>query len=724
MKSIFSVRSEHFIEGNTHQQLLLFSHRKELDAENLAELLRNEYSKTPHPNEILIAVPVVAVGQLSDLIEFDLTLKRMIERCSEHSTISLVAFSFSGKETEKKHIAGPKLTFSLKLNYMSRQIITKLFKKHGGFVESTASYHFQNPSGRHSRQFVRLANILVESEEIGYMAFAALPYINSEAQYLYIDTPALHSVANSINEIRSMFDIPSLHVKNFHSYRGLENLEVEPDSNDTFMISASTSGGLARKLHENYEILDRNIVHFLFLGNSKISDNIICNLRKDQRSNPEGYERTTVFSKKTCEYCMRGSIVIPLYGDQFDIVSSQPDPVLITKSDAPKGLTNSLQTFLGSKSLTLYTIKDTGKKKRDFHIEFKNIFETQRFKDKLNYILRRNVPSNATIIVEADKGENMIGQEIYKFVIKNGGTATIVNEEKLKNIKTFNDRTVIVVAEVIESGRCLTNVSQALRENASDCPIIYIVGVEKTSENLRRSSLKSTITQSHNPVAHEFIEIERLILPVSTGKNSWLDEKNFLIRNEETLAKYSIEQIKQRLTLLEESSKPLDDNLFLLSEAGEKLKIQKGFVFWPENVDRTKVSQADVFYTISSVLQNLRVRSKLKSFWHYQTVLHPKNFERFNDGIIRASILRAATFGELDFSQYKDESNEMTQILLGILRECSTSAGQDAPEFLLALATRKLQLRDEDTAKIVNAAIKNNGIIGALANCMKNSNLG
>ena len=682
--------------------------------------LNEELSNPSVPDEIIIAVPRIVLDRVYELLRVNPELSVHTDRFSKTTTMSLVGFCSRGKEKDKIHVAGPKSSVSIPLHRLSRQIITKFFKKHGGFVESTGSYHFENPSGRHSKKFIRLANILIEAEEIGYMGFACLPFINENSRYLYIDTPALHAVTATINEIRSIFELPVLGVRNFHSYSGLKDIEVGFDDEDSFIVSASSSGGLSKTLQENFNVLEKNIVHFLYLGNSKSIGNVVCDLRKDISQNPEGYaDIPEVFPKDSCKYCMQGSIAIPLYGEQFDVINSQPDPILITKTDSPAGLTDSLQTFLGSKSLKVTSIKDTEKGKRDFQIDFGNVFQAKKFRSKLAYVLKRVVPSNSAIIVNADKSKNRIGEEVCKFIESNGGKAEVVGADRLKEHDSFDERSIIVVAEVIESGRCLTNVSQALRKNADKCPIVYIVGVEKTTATQQRKSLHSTLTQCRLPLRHEFVAIEKLVLPVSGGHNPWRDELKFLQQNVPKFEKTTSKRLESRIESLQESSSPLEDNLFLASESGGNLEIQEGFVFWPPKFERAEVTQADVYYTIASVLQNLRTSSKIKSFWHYQTVLHPKNFERFNDGVIRASLLRAATVGELDYSHYQQESTEMTQIILGMLRVSDTPAGMDVPEFLLALGTRKLRLQEADTEKIVNVARKKRGIIRALADCIE-----
>src|SRR6185312_9862819 len=75
-----------------------------------------------------------------------------------------------------------------------------------------------------------------------------------------------------------------------------------------------------------------------------------------------------------------------------------------------------------------------------------------------------------------------------------------------------------------------------------------------------------------------------------------------------------------------------------------------------------------------------------------RTVLSPANFSRFNDGVIQACFLRAASTSELDYSQKETLSAPMRDIVLRFLDQRSDREGEAFPEFLLALARRRMNL--------------------------------
>lgn len=168
-------------------------------------------------------------------------------------------------------------------------------------------------------------------------------------------------------------------------------------------------------------------------------------------------------------------------------------------------------------------------------------------------------------------------------------------------------------------------------------------------------------------------------------------------------------RIKERLEFLRESgtnaNRGMSSGLFWPSGLGSQLALRPNFAFYqfPQPV---AVSQADVFFAILAILHSLRVkestRQSLRQHEHVRRVISPRNFERFNDGIIQAALLRAAHAAELDYSTSRVYSEDMAQILASIFEQCMGETGEAAIEFLLALAMRKLKLGEPEVKFLVN----------------------
>ena len=78
-----------------------------------------------------------------------------------------------------------------------------------------------------------------------------------------------------------------------------------------------------------------------------------------------------------------------------------------------------------------------------------------------------------------------------------------------------------------------------------------------------------------------------------------------------------------------------------------------------------------------------------------KNVLDPFVFNRFNDGIIQASLLRAARNEELNYSCSKKISADMLMLLKTFLKSVDEYQGEAILEFLYALAIGKLRLSKE-----------------------------
>jgi hypothetical protein len=88
-----------------------------------------------------------------------------------------------------------------------------------------------------------------------------------------------------------------------------------------------------------------------------------------------------------------------------------------------------------------------------------------------------------------------------------------------------------------------------------------------------------------------------------------------------------------------------------------------------------------------------------------RNLLSPSNFNRFNDGIIQASIIRSAKEEELNYKLNNISSKEMTDIISTIIKYYEQEQGEAVLEFLFALAVGKIRLR-KDHYSIINELIK------------------
>jgi len=712
--------------------LILFLAADTLPEDDFAGIVEDQVGTHLAPDEMLLIVRESALDTVVKALTERRAAKAALQRFCGRTRIEVVGFDQYGAETVRTEIQlGPGRS-GLDLPAIMRRGVTAIFRKRNGFVVSTPTYHFENPSGRHTDRFIRLSNILIRQAEISFIAFALLTHIPKDAVFAYVDTPALYSLVAAVNEHwRSLSpERRPLLADNFRSYSGLDEFDFGTIEEAVALISASSSGGLAGDLEQRG--FDRaRIVHVLFLGTLPDGLVVACDLARDDRTNPDGFaDDRKVYKADECAYCAEGSTRIPLRGDQFDISGPQPKPVLVNRDDAPPKFADQMRRLQGTRILQVgLGNRTTGE--RLHHIAVSRLHESEAFGTRLRFMVRRYVPAGVRHCIAADRASLDLARSILD-QIGAQDTAKLHDRNSLEQLRdrirsrqeenTSNsgsdheaadlglgepDDPVLVVATVIENGRMLLDVSRELRNIFPEAPIIYMVGVANTAGKARRDALGKTLGLTDRPAPHQLAVVEEMVLPPSSLVNAWNQELS-LYREAVADGQLQLsETLAARRNRLEETSKPLIDELFLPADPTAPLRLQMGFAFWQDGAPGDPHSQADVFFTISSVLQQLRANAEinkpraLRSDWFQQTLLGPENFGRFNDGVIQSAILRAARPAELNYAGDREASAEARSVIRRILESSGGWRGEAAAEFLIAIGTGRLKLATDDLRQLL-----------------------
>ena len=711
MNPVFAHRFDLAGWASTRDILLLFAATPGLDPEVLATIIEAEIELNLVPDEILIVVRGPLFDHVLHALRTDSLNQATLARLAGRATVTLVGYDCMGKESRRACVAGPASPAPVQLKDICRRAMTGIFNHRHGFVESNASYHFENPSGRHTERFIRLSNILVRGAEIAFIGFCALPFISPDTSVAYLDTPSLYAVVAAINEQRSSFGTEASHIiaDNFSSYAGFDSYPFDGSDRAVVLISASSSGSLARRLIEEKHIGPERILHLLYLGRSATPTNIVCDLARDSDHNPEGVaERPGVVDAKGCPICARGSHAIKLQGDQFEFAGPQRAPLLVNKADAPTGLHRIMADYAGSGVFQLGLGRAGSMGVRQFTVSSEALLASEPFQDRLDYALRRSLPASLDLVIAADNDSLPLANEVAARVLP---PARVLHRERIGDIPEGLRGAIVIVSAVIESGRTLLDISRDLRSIAPRSPLLYLVGLSKSTGEPKRDGLDRSLVQTHNHFSYQYIAVEQMILPVSSDANAWNLERQLLIDPDiDALVPADLQpRIAARIARLRRVTKPLLDDLYL-ANGDRPLRLQPGFVFWPDGLPaQDRHTDADVFFTIASVLQRLRANAHksvdraILSNWFQQTLLAPANFGRFNDDVIQASILRAAWPEELNFADRPEESRELGRLVRRVIEACQSERGGAATEFLLALATRRLRLCPDDVEVVLSA---------------------
>jgi hypothetical protein len=168
-----------------------------------------------------------------------------------------------------------------------------------------------------------------------------------------------------------------------------------------------------------------------------------------------------------------------------------------------------------------------------------------------------------------------------------------------------------------------------------------------------------------------------------------------------------------RLSILLDNKKlrGFSDGVFLKTVDGQDLRLRKNFAFWTSfNYDEKEIAQSEVYFTISTIISHLEQKKinshpSLKQTNYVRNMLSPRNFHRFNDGIIQASLLRSGKTEYFAYDLDSELSLQMKEFLLSIIDKYNSADGEALMEFLLAIGIRRLKMRKEDLKEVLNKAI-------------------
>jgi hypothetical protein len=220
----------------------------------------------------------------------------------------------------------------------------------------------------------------------------------------------------------------------------------------------------------------------------------------------------------------------------------------------------------------------------------------------------------------------------------------------------------------------------------------------------------------HGKETFTFKSTETLLLPrrSASERSPWDDERALLqqIKDDSPLAP----ELAHRLDQLE-SAGAFDNGLFLTGKDDKALEIARDFVYLNTSLNSANITQADIFLVVSNLLAVARsngLKSGLAQAHHlwaqsvYGQVLVdlptvcPRNFRDYNDAILRASFIRAASKQELNYAVDEECSGEVFDVLRAEVDAWPDERGNSLPELLMALATRRLRLTEADEERLIS----------------------
>ncbi len=701
MSSLFSFRISE-TESRPKNSLIIYSaSQPSLDA--IARVLKREIECNLVPKKVYLLSPI---GFLLTKSECQRDSSFVSEYDAYVGEIENTLFCISSNTLGRlEYCDGQSMRENLCKKILQQGMIA-LFKKHSGLIVSNHGYHFVKPSGDHCDKFIRASNLLVSSTEVSFLATALLPHMRSDIKRIYVDTSSI-SFLVSIALVLKGFPSDSFPIiESFESYAALnEPFDFVEDQFSLVLISATTSGSLVKRLLSQTRF-----------GRSQVITLFHINLPDDQDGifdiSPAYGEGIVSKKEKDCPFCKIGSKQIRIAGDQFLPENPKHDQLVIRKSDFSKDRQEFFKVF-AAKDVLQWNKSASSKEDSNehFYINVENSLIVDN--DKIQNLTIKNIKRYtsrdlSTVITFNDSGSKEFRKIVEDYLGDDSESITWLESDSFSEKDIKNTASVMVIAGAITSGRSLLSISRKLRCIDYSASIVYLVLFSKLPAQADLSQLEKDLGQG----GHQLVVLLKCPVPriKDHTKTAWDREREVLqpYSDEDPFGETdcSLPAVLARRYEDLSSSKNGSDNLFLPDSAGNPLRLRRTFAFWSDlgfSEERLKgTTQADVYWTLQSVIHDLRAPGDsmgLATTYH-TTLISPANFDRYNDGVIQACLLRSAHPIELDYRVDPAFSRRMTDVILSVFSNWNNTQGEATLEFLMAIWTRHLRLSGEHLREI------------------------
>ncbi len=595
-----------------------------------------------------------------------------------------------------------------------------IFDSGDGILGEEPAHHYVLQNNFHSNKFIRTANILSKSFFIDFISLFLLEFVKDTTETIYIDTSGIISIPYSITKLKRLFEINfDIGIISFNSYKG-----PFPDSNSyniKILISASTSGKLSNKLINNGH-KEEDIAILFFLSDHIANCKILCDLADFQKFDSKKYSPFVIKSESECVLCPKASYPIKIAGEQFLPEELKVEPISFLLKDKPLWLNNFMELNFHKKNL-IQCYKKFGNEGADIFLDYEKMLNA-KFKNSttekqfLSYIDEK-LPKKIDVIIYYDEPGSAFLKDIIVKRINYSVKIILKDFELNQNKNLLTEKNILVITATCTTGKRLIDTSLKLREVQSN-HIAYFIGISRTPDNESLKKIKSYISFNNNSRKEKYpVNIFEEIFVDDTSristfsgfaKSTWASEMTLLKNlNTDNIL------INDRLKELEKGS-GFSDNLFWGDSENVNLKLRPNFAFFKDLNDlynkTEKTSQSEIYFIVSAILHKLRTESNGKYFQSafHRNIISPQIFFQYNDGVIHASILRAANPIELNYNFQglnTPISNEMILRLGNIFNDFDTQFGEATIEFLIAIASMRLQLNNSGLKLLIENLISN-----------------
>ncbi|WP_141248188.1 hypothetical protein, partial [Flavobacterium sp. ACN2] len=638
------------------------------------------------------------------------------ERIPNFENISLNEYRYKkeGHIVNNSGIEIDKKIYSL----LSDSICSHFLVKYDSILKAGLESYFLLPSGVYATHFIRIANIFKESHDINILSIFLLPFLKEKPEIIYSDTPTIFPLIYSCLLYINMNVCEPYNPRvKFYSSKINNRDEVENIGKSLFIVSTSINGSLPQRLNKIGIDWSKIVVLFGFDKNESHSYSIMNKQNSSKILSSEFVSRPPSEFKKTFP---NRTFEIKFEDEQFIPSPPTVSNFKINLNDAPENLSDLMFHYLEYDFVSCYKGKNSLGKTRDLYIDVSKLFldlnrkDLNHFEKKTKHLIINQLPINIKSIIYVDDAESKyIADKIQEYYsLSHSKNVESIHYKNLKLDENYSDPSCyLVCSSCISNGKKISDVSRKLRTQEHS-QIIYFNGFVRCIDDKAYNNLMSNIKYGkYNDFStYSFITIDKILLPNEDSDSiSWQFEKELLnkliygFNDFETInmiTDSTKDFFQKRFDELNDNEKGLVNNVFLNKSNGNRLVLNKNFAFFKfTNWKPEDIQQSKVYFSILSVLHNFRIKKSIKQTIFERHILDPENFNRYNDGIIQSSILRAATSKELNYDIDVNSSASMSTIIDSSIED---NANKDtAPyEFLMAICIGKMTLRKDDLISI------------------------
>lgn len=734
--SKLAVSNQNGVERILNTCLLVYDEEHFTD-EALSNDLREQLETDPTLSRIYVIAPRVQADEiLQQIINGSALLRPSLHESDEDPLLRIVVLNKLENDatrqlteyffTQTENSCEIKPQQKNLAEELSRGWLFDLFQQSKAMVLAPSGVHFGKTSGKHSDRFLRAANVLLNSAACRLIAFFSLPLLpNRRLRQIYVDTSPLLSVGLAIVEIGRLhgISIDSGKVRSFGSYAGVSG-DYDFRQSDLVLVSASTSGGLVKQLIDRGA--DTSAIITLFYlqakGWPKTAGSILVDLTY-KKTALCGFPEVKSYLHDKCPYCDQGLLLAEFEGDQFLLQKRKTRRLKIIKKSQSESAKYFFEMATRNQAISV-SIVGTGRSRySDINIDVnKLIIKNETLRNDLAFKLRRTVPTPLDIVITDDCSISELstwsskGSRISIQVDTN-----LIRSTTLDTVTPIQDGGVLVYFSSLNGDLSARSINRSLRSIAPRGSVGYLATLLiSESPEARRDLLSFLKYGDRGPNTFVFDSVHDLLLSQRQERLPWDLERDHLSRLSQNLD-LPIE-LKNRLSFLSTNTIAIN-GVFLIGQKGE-LDIDHDFVYLDTENDKNQISQADIYAIVSNLLTACRndnreilapvARGHEALIWEQsvygQILLCPRNFKDFNDGVLHAAFLRAAKGSELRYDTDEKLSEELLEIVLAELAAWKYNNGQALAEFVLALATRRLSLKDKHLYELVNKIKQNSDI--------------